>query len=243
MTLVLAALAVILGGVMKGAIGAGVPIIAAPALTILFDVQTAVAILVVPNLLSNVWQGWVHRRQALPARFLAVFAGAAMAGVVVGSLLLAHLSKDILSIFVVVAIFAYIALRLAKPAWVLPLATAQRLALPVGVLSGFLQGTTGVSAPSSVTFLSAMRLPRETFIGSVSIFFCAMTAMQIPALWGLGLLTAQTVLMGFVALGLVLVSMPLGTWLGQRARPVVFDRLILVVLGVIGLKMLQDVLT
>ncbi|HMO71120.1 MAG TPA: sulfite exporter TauE/SafE family protein [Paracoccaceae bacterium] len=241
MALALACLAIVLGGIMKGAIGAGVPVIAAPALTMLFDVQTAVAILVVPNLLSNVVQGWTYRRQAMPPRFLALFAGGAMAGVVVGSWLLAVLSKDVLSLFVVAAVVLYIALRIARPGWVLKMPLAQRLAAPAGALGGLLQGATGISAPASITFLNAMRLGRETFIGTISIYFLLMTAMQIPALWGLGILTGERLAQGFAALALVLLSMPFVTWLGKRARPEVFDRIMLGTLAVLSAKMLYDV--
>ena len=50
-----------LGGILKGATGAGAPILAVPALAMLFDVQFAVAIMVMPNLLTNAWQAWRFR--------------------------------------------------------------------------------------------------------------------------------------------------------------------------------------
>ena len=46
-------LAFALGGILKGATGAGTPVIAIPVLTIFFDVQLAVIIMVMPNLISN----------------------------------------------------------------------------------------------------------------------------------------------------------------------------------------------
>jgi len=242
LSIVLAILAVALGGIMKGAIGAGVPIIAAPALTMVFGVQTAVAILVVPNLLSNVWQAWAYRDKALSRRFLVLFAGGGMVGVVLGTYLLASLPQETLSLLVAFSVLGYIALRLAKPGWVLGRATADRFSGVAGTLGGLLQGATGISAPASITYLNAMRLPREAFIGTVSIFFVAMTAAQIPALWSVGILTGERLAMGFVALGVVFVFMPLGTWLGRRTSPKVFDITMLVVLGVIAAKILIETL-
>ena len=55
--LIYAAGAFFTGGILKGATGAGAPIIAIPILTFLFDVPTAVASFTLPNLLSNLWQG------------------------------------------------------------------------------------------------------------------------------------------------------------------------------------------
>ncbi len=170
MSILLAVLAILLGGVMKGAIGAGVPVIAAPALTMLFNVQTAVAILVVPNLLSNVWQAWHFRKEAMPRRFLVLFAGGGMLGVAVGTFLLSILPQETLSLMVACAVIAYITLRVARPGWTLARDTANRLCGAAGIAGGFLQGATGISAPASITFLNAMKLPREAFIGTISIF-------------------------------------------------------------------------
>jgi uncharacterized membrane protein YfcA len=240
MTIILAVLAILLGGVMKGAIGAGVPVIAAPALTMLFNVQTAVAILVVPNLLSNIWQAWAFREQALPRRFLVLFAGGGMLGVAVGTWLLSILPQETLSLMVALAVLAYIGLRISRPGWTLARSTADRLSGAAGVAGGFLQGATGISAPASITFLNAMKLPREAFIGTISIFFVTMTAVQIPALWGVGLLSLEMLAYGFGALGLVFLSMPLGNWLGKRASPKVFDMVMLLTLGAIAIKILFE---
>lgn len=241
MLIAIAALSVVLGGILKGAIGAGVPLVAAPAITVLYDVQTAVAVLVVPNLLSNVWQAWGFRKQALSPRFLLLFAGGGMAGVVAGTLLLVVLPQSILAAMVALSVAAYIALRLARPGWVLSSALGDRLAGLAGLLGGLLQGATGMSAPASMSFLNAMRLSREAFIGTISIFFVAMTAMQIPTLAGVGVLTPERFAIGFAILGIVFLSMPIGTWLGRRFSAKVFDRVMLVVLGLIALRIGYDI--
>ena len=242
MSILLAALAVLIGGLLKGAIGAGVPIVAAPALTILFDVQTAVAVMVVPNLISNLWQGWQFRAQALGGRFLWMFAGGGVLGVAAGTAMLALLPQQALALMVALAVLAFIALRLSRPDWTLSRRLGERFSGPAGALGGMLQGATGISAPASITFLNAMRLPRETFIGTISIFFIAMTAMQFGALWGAGLLSLEKLGYGAAAMALVAAAMPLGSWLGKRLSPRVFDRMLLVLLAAIAARILFDVL-
>jgi len=236
----LAVLAFALGGVLKGAVGAGVPLVAAPVLGAFYGVPTAVAVLVVPNLLSNVVQAWQLRARALPPRFLLAFSGGGMAGVVLGTVLLVLLPVQALSLMMVAAILAYVTLRLTRPGWVLPPAAAERFAGLAGTVGGFLQGTTGISAAASISYLNAMRLPRECFIATISIFFVTMTAIQIPTLWGVGVLTWDRLAMGLAGLVVVLVTMPLGTWLGRRASAQVFDRVLLAVLGLIAAKLIVD---
>ena len=45
-----------LGGILKGATGAGAPIITIPVIAAFYDVRIAVIIMVVPNLLTNIGQ-------------------------------------------------------------------------------------------------------------------------------------------------------------------------------------------
>jgi len=62
-------LAFYFGGMIKGATGAGAPIIAIPIISLLYDVPTAVAAFTVPNFLSNVWQSWKFRSHQVTGSF------------------------------------------------------------------------------------------------------------------------------------------------------------------------------
>ena len=78
--LILAIVGLALGGLLKGATGAGAPIIAVPLIAIYFDVQTAVTVFAVPNLAANVWQAWSCRADRLPRAFMVMFAGGGAVG-------------------------------------------------------------------------------------------------------------------------------------------------------------------
>ncbi len=232
----------LLGGVLKGATGAGGPIIAIPALTMAFDVRTAVTLMLVPNLLTNIGQAWSYRRDLLSRGYLVQFAGGGMVGVVIGSVMLVMVSAEALSLLVAIAVLGYVGLRVLKPGLWLPPILATRLAMPAGLAGGALQGATGISAPVSLTFLNAQRLTRPQFIGTISVFFVVVTGAQIPALYAFGLVDLARLGHGFGALGLVLLGMPLGAWLGGRFSATAFDRAILALLSVLALKILAEVL-
>ena len=51
-TLIIVGLAFAIGGVIKGATGAGAPLIAVPVMTSFFDIRFAVAVFVLPNLIT-----------------------------------------------------------------------------------------------------------------------------------------------------------------------------------------------
>lgn len=229
--LLIAAAALALGGIVKGATGAGAPVVAVPVLAMLYDVPFAVAVFTVPNFLSNIWQGWTMRAHQRDPRFTAAFAIAGAAGAGVGSVLLANLPSEALTLTVAAAVFVYLAFRIATPGWVLPFDRARPFAPLAGFAGGVLQGAAGVSAPISISFLNAIRLPKPEFIATISVFFMAMSAVQIPLLASLGILTWDRAGIGLVSTACLLAAMPLGARLTRHVSPKGFDRIILVLLA------------
>ncbi len=240
--MIIALLTFAIAGIIKGAIGSGVPVVVVPVLTMLYDVKLAIAVLVAPNLFSNALQVWQYRQHLLPLRFLLSFAVAGGAGIVLGTWGLVVLSPTLLSLGVAAAILLYLIIKLAKRTATLPFTVAKRIVLPVGLLAGVLQGAACMSAPASVTFLNAMRLERPVFIGSISVFFVAITLVQIPALLSAGILTWERSLYSLAALLVILAAMPLGARLGKRLPHRWFDRLIMCLLATIAIKIVVDAL-
>lgn len=241
--MLIALITLLFAGVVKGAIGSGVPVIVVPVLTMLYDVKLAIAVLIAPNLFSNALQIWQYRSSLLPLRFLAAFSLAGGLGIVLGTWGLVVLSPDILSLGVACAIVMYLAIKIAKRNIALPFQTATRIVIPVGILAGVLQGAAGMSAPASVTFLNAMQLERRVYIGSISVFFVAITSVQIPALLSTGILTWERTLLSVLALLVILVTMPLGASLGKRLPHRWFDNLIMLLLAVIACRIFIDALS
>ncbi|WP_309085165.1 sulfite exporter TauE/SafE family protein [Chelativorans sp.] len=230
------------GGILKGATGAGAPVLAVPAIAMIVDVKFAVIVMLMPNLLTNLWQGWNLRRHLLPAPFVIRLAGAGAAGVFVGTLMLAFLSPDLLSLMVAGAVIIYILLRRARPSWQIAYPLASRLSVPAGLAAGVLQGAAGLSAPVSISFLSAMRLERHIFMATISMLFVAMTALQIVTLVYLGIFSVEGALISLMAMVPILAFMPVGAALGRRLSREAFDRAILVLLGVLAAKIVYDAL-
>jgi len=230
----------LLGGVLKGAMGLGTPVVAVPALAAFFNVPFAIAVLTVPLLVTNVWQVVEFRSHLTALRFLPSLVGSAVIGILIGTWLLTALPVNILSLALGLTTVLYIVVRLARPELVIEPAAARRWAPLVGLVSGGLQGATGVSAPVSVTFLNGMRLSRPQFVATVSVFFLSFSLTQIPALAVAGVLTWQRLAYSVIALVPVAAGMPLGSWAAKRLSPQAFDRLILIMLAAIALKLFWD---
>jgi uncharacterized membrane protein YfcA len=233
----LVGLCLALGGVLKGATGVGAPIIAIPAMVLMFDVRFAIVVMVLPNLMSNIWQIWKYWKHMENRGFLALLVSGGVLGVLPGTYALASLPSSTLSLLVASAICAYVALRLANPHWRLALPLARTLAFPAGVAAGFLQASTGLSAPVSITFLNAIRFSRPVFIASISLFFLTFTVFQLGALYFGGVMRDGEFLISAFAILPLLAAMPLGVRIAQKLSPAMFDRLILILLTLIALRL------
>ena len=239
-SLILAFLGIALGGFLKGATGAGAPVVGVPVLALVFNVPLAVAVFSVLNLMSNIWQAWAFREHMTDRRFVWTFAGAGAVGAVIGSVLLATLPVSILMATLAGVVFGYIALRLARPDWHLPREKGRRIGPVVGLVGGVMQGAGGVSAPVSVTFLNALNLGRTEFIATISVFFLAMSVFQVPTLIALDILTLDRLALAAVAAIPLFLGMPLGSWAARYLSKRAFDRAILVLLAVIAIKLVWD---
>jgi uncharacterized membrane protein YfcA len=235
--IILAIVGLALGGLLKGATGAGAPIIAVPVMAMYFGVPTAVAIFAVPNLLTNFWQAWSYRKEQLPLPFMIMFVGGGGAGTFIGSLLLANLPGSALTYIVAFAVFIYIAFRLARPGWVLRYKVAEKLSLALGTLGGIMFGASGLSAPVTLSFLNAMKLERRQFIATVTLFFTMMGVVQIPMLVAYGIMNKHNFLFSVGAILPIIAFMPVGSWLSRHLSRDIFDKLILLLLTAIALRL------
>ena len=240
--LIFIALGFVLGGILKGATGAGAPIVAIPVIALYYNVPIAVTVFLVPNFVANAWQIWTYRRDYLSPGFVARFVGAGVVGVAIGTMMLTSLPGAALKLIVAVTVTIYIAFRLLRPDWQLAFDRALRLAAPVGFVAGVLQGASGISAPVSITFLNAMRMERAQFIAIISAFFISMLVVQVPMLWGYGYLTIDRFLLSCAAAVILLCFMPVGAYLARLFSKEVFDRIILGVLGILALRLYAEVL-
>ena len=228
----------VVGGIFKGAIGVGAPLIAIPVMAIVVDVPFAVAVFLVPNIVSNAWQSWRFRKYKPEGYFSQVFAIFGLLGAGVGTLLLVKVTSFVLTTLISLIILIYVAFRLRNPSWALKWAVANKLVIPLGTIGGFLQGSTGLSAPVSVTFMSAVNLRREEFIFTMSLYFFVMTIIQFPVQIYLEVMDWERFFYGAAAVIPLSLGMYAGELLGQKLQKPTLDKAIIALLLMLSLRLL-----
>ncbi len=237
-TIIAILVAFALGGILKGATGAGAPIVTIPVIAAFYDVRIAVIIMVVPNLLTNIGQLYQFRKTILPPFFTVSFALGGGIGAFIGTILLANLSIKILTLSVAFIVIIYILLKLIVPSWKLIYEKATKLVFIMGTAGGVLQGTAGLSAPISITFLNAMKLERNQFIPTISVYFGVMSIFQMPTLYYYDFLNFEIIAASLISTVVFLSFMPLGSWVAKSVSKENFDKITLILLAFIALRII-----
>ena len=227
-----------LGGILKGATGAGAPIITIPVIAAFYDVRIAVIIMVIPNLLTNIGQLYQFRKTILPKFFTLSFAIGGGIGAFLGTILLVNLSIKILTLSVAFIVIVYILLKLLVPSWKLTYEKAKKLVFLMCSLGGILQGTAGLSAPISITFLNSMKLERNQFIPTISVYFGVMSIFQMPTLYYYNFLNLEIILVSCISTLVLLSFMPIGSWIAKSVSKESFDKITLILLGFIAFRII-----
>ena len=227
-----------LGGILKGATGAGAPIITIPVIAAFYDVRIAVIIMVIPNLLTNIGQLYQFRKTILPSFFTVSFALGGGIGAFLGTILLVSLPIKILTLSVAIIVIIYILLKIAVPSWKLVYGKAKKLVFIMGAGGGILQGSAGLSAPISITFLNSMKLERNQFIPTISVYFGVMSIFQMPTLYYYDFLNIEIIIVSIMSTIVLMFFMPLGSWIAKSISKETFDKVTLILLGFIALRII-----
>ena len=102
----------VLAGTVKGVIGLGLPTVSLGLLTAALDLTSAMALMIVPSLVTNLWQGAVggHARVILTGYW--PFLALATATIWLGALALGHVDPALLSALLGAVLAAYAAIGL-----------------------------------------------------------------------------------------------------------------------------------
>ena len=234
-TLLLVAAAFLAGGLVKGLIGTGLPTVALGLLAATLGLKVAMPLIVVPALVTNIWQAMsggafvVLLRRLWPLLAMLLVCAWFGAGVLAGgdALLFSGLLGVLLCFYSMVSLLT---------PQIPPPGRFERLLTPtVGGVTGVITGLTGSFIVPSVLYLQALGLPRDHFVQAMGITFTVASLSLAAALGGHGLLPAELGLLSLAGLPTALLGQALGRWLRGRFSEAGFRRFFFAALAVLGL--------
>ena len=206
--------AFLLAGFVKGVIGLGLPTVAIGLLGLMMTPAQAAAIMVVPALITNVWQAAVGGSLLpLVRRIWPMLIGICI-GTFIAAAWLPSGNSGQATVWLGLALLIYAGLGLIRIEFTVSLRAERWLSLPVGALTGAVTAATGVYVLPGTPYLHALQFDRHQLVQVLGVSFTVSTVMLGAALMHAGEMGVSLAWPVVVAIAASLTGM----WLGQMVR-------------------------
>lgn len=237
--LALAGAAFLLGGLSKGFIGFGMPLIAVSLMSLAIPVEAVLSFNAVAIVVLNIFQtgGPEGIRYSL-SRFTAAVIGIPVGCVLAGTVIVG-VDRSMLVGFIGLMTMAF-----CVHSWVMrPITIGDRhrsaAGFLAGALGGFLGTLTGVHGPPIIIYLASLGLQPQTFKRAIGLLFLIAGIASALVISSVGFVTPGRIVLG------LLWTLPgaLGMWLGnrlsRRVDPAAFRTFVLIGLMVLAVSLIR----
>ena len=199
----------LLAGFIKGVIGLGLPTVAVGLLGLMMSPAHAAAILVVPSLVTNVWQGFTGGAISGLLRRLAPLLIGICIGTLIGAVWLPPGSSQG-GVWLGVLLVLYAALCLVNIHFVVPPRHETWVGVMAGIVNGVLAVATGVFVIPGVPYIQALKLERDRMVQALGLSFTVSTIALALALAHAGEMAPTLLWPSLVALIAAIIGMVVG---------------------------------
>jgi len=224
-------------GLVKGVTGMGLPTVAMGLLGMVMPPAMAASLLVVPSLVTNVWQLFSGSAVAALVQRLWPMLAAMVIGTVGGSALLVQVDPRWSGFALGSALIAYAVYALLAPALTIQRALETWLSPLVGLVTGMVTGATGVFVMPAVPYLGALGLHKDELVQALGLSFSISTLALAAGLLANDALRLNQLGLSSLSVIPALLGMGLGASLRARISPQRFRLCFLLLLLVLGLEL------
>jgi uncharacterized membrane protein YfcA len=225
-------------GTIKGTVGIGLPTVSVAILSQFISPHEAVALVVFPLLVSNLWQVIRAKAGIGTLRKYAVLISIMVVTIWFATFITVAISPEKLLVAIGFAIVVFSVSSLARISLVLPDKFDRGGQAVAGFAAGIIGGLTSIWAPPIVTYLIARRTDNDEFVRAAGLFIFLGGIPLAFGFWQTGLLNGKTAQIS----ALMVIPTLLGFLLGERIRgrmnPSVFRTVLLWIFLVMGLNLL-----
>ena len=217
--------AILLAGLLKGTIGVGFQTVGIAFLTIITNLPNAIALLLIPSLVTNIWQAGVGGKLIIILIRLWPLIITASMMVWFGSIALTSVSLSYLSALLGVLLIIYSTFSLFGLRLEVKTKNERWLAPFIGLINGVLTGMTGIFVVPCVFYFQAIGFRKDTLIQSMGVLFTALTLMLIVSLKTQDILTLE--LSGWSAFAIfpAIIGVLIGQLIRKRIPEDVFKKI------------------
>jgi hypothetical protein len=233
--LLFVAFAFLLAGFIKGVLGLGLPTVSMGLLAVWMPPAQALAIVIVPAIVTNIWQTFVGPylrdiiRRLWPLMVGTVIGIWLAAGLLTGPY--ARYGPIVLGVLLVI----YAIIGLSKFNFRVSRRNEGWVGGIVGLATGVVSAATGVQVIPSMPYMQSIGMEKDELVQALGVFFTVATVALAFDLTSAGLLSAATALPGAIAMVAAFTGMFVGQAVRSRMQPEAFRRWFLIWMILLGI--------
>lgn len=223
----------LVAGMVKGLLGMGLPTVAVGLLALAITPAEASALLLIPSLVTNLWQMFNGPALTQIIKRLWLMMAAVCLGTLITTQWLVSSGSNIIPALLGLILMAYGCVGLLS--YCLPKASTHPVvSASIGLITGLITGATGVFVLPAVPYLQALNLGKEELIQALGLSFTVSTLALGVGLYWQGGLEIINVKESCLMLIPTLVGLGIGQWIRTRLSEALFRRVFFVGLLVLG---------
>lgn len=225
---------------MQSLAGFGFALVAIALLPFFLTLQLAIPLVLMMCLLSSTAL-WIYYWKSFRWKAIAPLIASALISIPIGLVGLRYVPEDlarqVLGGFIVLYV-AYDALRLVAPVFAMPTLESPRWAYLFGGISGFLTGAFTTGGPPLVMYANTKKWSPKEFKGNLAGVYVVAQSFTLSGHYFEGHITPELLEIALCCLPLFALGMGTGLMFSKRIDADSFKRLVLSLLGVIGLRLI-----
>ena len=224
----------LIAGTVKGTIGLGLPTTSLVLLTLSINLPSAMALLLVPSLITNIWQAFTGSRGLEIIKRFWLFFLVSILCVWPGAIILSVISIKYSSGLLGLLLMLYASFSLGKKRYSINSNNEKLFGVGSGIINGAVTGMTGSFIFPGVLFLNSVGLQKEKLFQAMGILFTLSTISLAFALNQVDLLNLKQTTWSSIATIPAIVGMLLGNQLRKKISEKLFQTIFLITIFVIG---------
>ncbi len=239
--LILAGLCTLAAGFVKGAVGFAMPMIMISTLGSFLPPEAALAALILPTLVSNVWQalrnGWRAAWQSIVS--FRLYLGFMLVAILLSAQLVRVLPASVMLLTIGLTVTFFALLQLVGFVPHISSGARARAEILTGSFAGLVGGMSGVWGPPLVLFLTTLGTEKREQMRVQGVIYALGAVTLTAAHLQSGVLNRQTLPLSALMLVPALAGMGLGFLVHDRLPQATFRRATLAVLILAGLNLIR----
>ena len=232
--------ALIIGGIVKGVVGLGLPIVSIAILLNFFPPLMTLGIVVAPILVTNLWLVVRSGNIMEPLRRFWTMILCALICLFIGAELIVAMDTKVLFGVLGACVVVFSGTNLIHPR-LHPLdpKTEKWLAPLAGAAGGLLGGISTIWGPPMTMYFVMLKLPKDSFVRGVGLVWFSLSLPLAYAYWQNGIFSGDVIYLSVFVCIPGMIGIRIGEAIRERIDQDTFRKVMLVMLLLIGLNLIR----